>query len=285
MKNVKLSLLLVLLISCFFLTKPVQAQTNVLDGVYVKEHSPERKVIPYTYLREADVQWSRRIWRRLDLREKKNHPLYFPIEKINNRKSLIQVILDGILVDGTITAYDGTDDEFKKQLTQSEVQALLAGKIDTQYVDDPENPGNLIPKVINNPFKPESIKKIDIKEDWFFDKQRSVLDVRIIGISCLQDVIEEDGVTVRGQKTLFWIYFPEARYVFANAEVFNRKNDAERRTYEDIFWKRDFSSYVRKEANVYDRYIADYKTGMDALLEAERVKEDIFNYEHDMWEY
>jgi gliding motility associated protien GldN len=285
MKNVKLSLTLVLLLSCFFTSTTLLAQTNVLDGVYVKEHTPERKVIPYTYLREADVQWSRRIWRRLDLREKKNHPLYFPIEKINNRKSVIQVILDGILVDGTITAYDGIDDEFKKQLTQSEVQALLAGKVDTQYVDDPDNPGNLIPKVINNPFKPESIKKIDIKEDWFFDKQRSVMDVRIVGICCLLDVIEEDGVTVRGQKPLFWIYFPEARYVFANAEVFNRNNDAERRTYEDIFWKRDFASYVIKESNVYDRFINAYKIGMDALLEAEKIKENIFNYEHDMWEY
>ncbi len=285
MKNVKFSLVLVLLISCFFFSASTQAQTNVLDGVYVKEHSPERKVIPYTYLREADVQWARRIWRRIDLREKKNHPLYFPIEKINNRKSIIQVVLDGILVDGTITAYDGIDDEFKKQLTQSEVQALLAGKVDTQYVDDPENPGNLIPKVINNPFKPESIKKIDIKEDWFFDKQRSVLDVRIVGMCFLLDVIEEDGVTVRGQKPLFWVYFPEARYVFANSEVFNRNNDSERRTHEDIFWKRDFSSFVLKESNVYDRYINAYKTGMDALLEAEKIKEGIFNYEHDMWEY
>ncbi len=285
MRKLKLSLLIIGLFFSLFTSTSLVAQTNVLDGVYVKEHTPERKVIPYTYLREADVQWSKRIWRRIDLREKKNHPLYFPIEKINNRKSIVQVILDGVLNDGTITAYDGNDDEFKKPLTKSEVQGLLAGKIDTQYVDDPENPGNLIPKVINNPFKPESIKKMDIKEDWFFDKQRSVLDVRIIGISCLQDVLEEDGVSVRGQKTLFWIYFPEARYVFANAEVFNRKNDAERRSYEDIFWKRDFSSYVRKEANVYDRFISDYKTGMDALLEAERVKEDIFNYEHDMWEY
>ncbi len=285
MTKIKLGLIIAGLFFSLVVTKQSLAQTNVLDGVYVKEHSPERKVIPYTYLREADVQWSRRIWRRIDLREKKNHPLYFPIEKINNRKSIVQVILDGILNDGTITAYDGADDEFKKPLTKSEVQGLLAGKIDTQYVDDPDNPGNLIPKVINNPFKPESIKKIDIKEDWFFDKQRSVMDVRIIGLCCLLDVIEDDGVTVRGQKPLFWIYFPETRYVFANSEVFNRNNDAERRTFEDIFWKRDFASYVLKESNVYDRYINAYKTGMDALLEAEKIKENIFNYEHDMWEY
>ncbi|HRH01992.1 MAG: gliding motility protein GldN [Bacteroidetes bacterium] len=261
-----------------------KAQTNVLDGVYVKEHTPERKVIPYTYLREADVQWAKRIWRTIDLREKKNHPLYFPTEPINNRKSLSQVILDAILNDGTITAYDGFDDEFKKPLSKAEISAKIAPKSDTTYVDDPENPGNLIPKVVLTEFKPSSIKKYRIKEDWFFDKQRSVMDVRIIGLCALEDKLNDDG-SFKALSPMFWIYYPEARYVFANAEVFNRNNDSERRTLEDIIWKRDFSSFVYKEANVYDRDISEYKSGMDALLEAEKIKENIFNYEHDMWEY
>jgi gliding motility associated protien GldN len=84
---------------------------------------------------------------------------------------------------------------------------------------------------------------------------------------------------------LFWIYFPEARFVFANSEVFNRINDAERRTYEDVFWKRQFESTVIKESNVYDRSINEYKTGLDALLEAEKIEEKIFNFEHDFWHY
>ena len=84
---------------------------------------------------------------------------------------------------------------------------------------------------------------------------------------------------------LFWVYFPEARYVFANFDVFNTFNDAERRTYEDIFWKRTFSSFVRKESNVFERYISEYKNGIDVLLESERVKTQIFNYEHDLWHY
>lgn len=265
------------------ISQSVYSQTNVLDGVYVKEHTPERKVVPYTYLREADVQWSKRIWRTLDLKEKKNHPLYFPTVRINNRRSLSQVLLDGILNDGTITAYDGFDDEFKKPLTKAEVNEKVAPKSDTVYIENPET-GVSEPKVVTSEFKPESIKKYRIKEDWFFDKQRSVMDVRIVGLCPLQDVMDDQG-NFKALKPLFWIYFPEARYVFANAEVFNRKNDAERRTFEDIFWKRDFSSYIYKEANVYDRDISEYKSGMDALLESEKIKEEIFNYEHDQWEY
>jgi gliding motility associated protien GldN len=84
---------------------------------------------------------------------------------------------------------------------------------------------------------------------------------------------------------MFWIYYPEARFSFVSAEVYNKGNDAERRTYEDIFWKRRFSSYIYKETNVYNRRINTYMSGLDALLEAEKIKEDIFNMEHDLWEY
>ncbi len=260
------------------------AQNNaptVLDGIYVKEHTPERKVVPYTYLREADVMWSKRIWRKMDLREKINHTLYYPTSKVQGRESLMQVLYRGVIEEGTLTAY--ADEEFKEPRTKQEIQAGLS-RIDTNYVDDPDNPGQTKMVIVPNEFDPGTIKQFWIKEDWFFDKQKSVLEVRIIGIAPVQEVLNADG-SVRGVKILFWVYFPEARYIFANAEVYNRQNDAERRTYEDVFWKRMFGSYVYKEQNVYDRNIDEYTTGLDALLEAERVKEDIFNFEHDLWEY
>ena len=89
----------------------------------------------------------------------------------------------------------------------------------------------------------------------------------------------------RGLQPLFWIYYPEARYVFVKSEVFNRGNDVERRTYEDVFWKRMFSSRIIKTSNVYDRAIAQYENGLEALLEAEKIKTDIMNMEHDLWSY
>jgi len=84
---------------------------------------------------------------------------------------------------------------------------------------------------------------------------------------------------------LFWIYYPEARFVFVKSEVYNRGNDVERRTYEDVFWKRQFGSYIIKVSNVYDRGIVEYETGLDALLEAEKIKAKIMNMEHDLWSY
>jgi gliding motility associated protien GldN len=96
--------------------------------------------------------------------------------------------------------------------------------------------------------------------------------------------IDDDGET-QVYAPLFWLYYPECRYVFASADVFNLFNDAQRRTYEDLFQKRYFSSYIVKEANVYDRSIVEFARGMDALAESERIKEELFNLEHDLWHY
>ena len=260
----------------------VSAQ-NVLDGVYVKEHYPTRKVVPYTHLREADVMWNKRIWRKLDLREKINQPLYFPIDRIKDRRSLTQVIMEAVR-EGSLTAYSASDDEFTLTLTKAEIDKIGA-KTDTMYVENPDPPYDLQMKIVVNEFDPGTVKEYRVKEDWFFDKQRSVQDVRIIGICPVADNIDPVTGEIRGSTPLFWIYFPEARNIFASAEVFNRSNDAERRTMEDVFWKRMFGSYVYKEQNVYDRRIADYKQGIHALLEAERVKDDLFILEHDLWEY
>jgi gliding motility associated protien GldN len=231
--------------------------------------------------------WSKRVWRVIDLREKMNFPLYYPDEKILDRKSLFDVIKDAAVNNGTITCFDQalTDDEFRYDMTKSEIEGMLVSWDSTNQTEDPSNPGQYISAPLKKEITTAQVWKYWVKEDWFFDKQRSVLDVRIIGLCPLIEKKTETGEATGADKPLFWVYFPEARPVFANQEVYMRHNDAERRTFEDIFWKRMFSSYVRKESNVYNRGIYDYKTGLDQLLEAERVKNDIFIFEHDLFHF
>jgi gliding motility associated protien GldN len=261
------------------------AQT-VLDGAYIKEHTKTKRVVPYTHIREADVMWARRVWRTIDLREKMNHPLYFPTEAINDRKSLFDVIRQGLMVDGSITAYSvgpvGTDDEFKKPLLAGELKELFT-RLDTQYTENLES-GDMDMVVQEINLESRDIMMYNIKEDWIFDKQRSTMDIRILGIAPMQEKRGEDG-EIRGYSPLFWLYYPECRYVFANWDAFNRENDAERRSFEDIFWKRQFSSYITKWSNVYDRGINQYKTGLNALLEGEEIKQQLFEFEHDLWNF
>jgi gliding motility associated protien GldN len=262
-----------------------QAQT-VLDGAYIKEHTKTQRVVPYPYIREADVMWYRRVWREIDLREKINLPLYYPVEPIHDRKSLFDVIKQGILDDGSITAYDvgptAQDDEFTKPLTPAEVKALLTSTDTTQSEDI--YTGEMKDVITTNEVTSDKIRKYVLKEDWIFDRQRSVMDIRIIGICPKQEILGDQG-EIRGYKPLFWLYFPELRYVLVNWDVFNRENDAERRSFDHLFWTRQFNSTITKVSNVYDRPIVVYKQGMDALLEGERIKEDLFNFEHDLWNF
>ena len=56
-------------------------------------------------------------------------------------------------------------------------------------------------------------------------------------------------------------------------------------SFDDLFWKRMFQSYIEKESNIYDREIDTYKSGINALLESEKIKEKIFRFEHDLWSF
>jgi gliding motility associated protien GldN len=283
----KSRILFVIIFSLFSGMVLAQNNMGVLDGVYVKEHSITRQVIPYPYLREADVMWSKRIWRYIDLSEKINLPLKYPNSKqTNDRKSLMDIITDAIK-EGSLTAYGIEDDEFTKPTTFKEIEKRGGARNDTTKLTRPDPPYEEYDTVIAREFNPDKVVGYRLKEDWFFDKQRSVLDVRIIGIAPMIYAMDETGQVREGnvKMPLFWIYYPEARKLFTNAEVFNRQNDAERRTFDDIFQKRLFGSYIYKESNVYDRRIEDYKQGLSALLESERIKDEITNLEHDLWEY
>lgn len=249
----------------------------LLAGVLDPPVKNEKQPLAYSHVREADVMWSKRIWRVIPLSEKINLPFKFPLHnQTNDRKNLIDVIFDAAIAGDLAVYYGEHGEEFAEKYTLQEIKNYGVSH-DTIEVIQPD--GSITKEVSHREFNRDDVIKYRIKEDWFFDKQRSVMEVRIIGIA---PVVED---TVRNIEIVpFWIYFPEARPVFAANESFNRFNDAERRTFDDIFIKRMFNSYIIKESNVEDRRIKDYSSGLDALLESQRIKEDLFNLESDVWE-
>jgi gliding motility associated protien GldN len=269
------------------LLNPDAHSQTVLDGAWIKEHNKTKKVVPYPFIREADVLWSRRAWQDIDLREKMNLPLYYPLDEANGMKSLFAVFRDALILEGSITAYSagvtGQEDDFRTPMLVSDVKMLMEYP-DTTSTMDPDT-GEMIEVIQTISINPQDITRYRIKEDWFFDKQRSERYIRIIGIAPLKERISEDGEPTGAYETLFWLYFPECRYVLANWDSFNRFNDAERRSFDDLFQKRMFSSTIIKESNVYNRRIDDIYTGMDALLKAEEIKEQLFILEHDLWSF
>ena len=289
-------IIIILTVSIFFAPFAKAQVSDVLDGVYVKEHVPARKPIPYHHLREADMMWSKKMWRMLDLREKINHPLYFPTTKMDDRYSLIDLILYGVAQEGLVV-YDVDDDEFTTPMTAAQIDVKFDVRADTTYVDDPET-GETKPVIVQHDRTTSEVKRLLLKEVWYFDKQRAMLEVRIVGLcpirmyekaAALNQEAQASDTTeekVFSMKQVCWVYFPAVRPLLANHEVFNPNNDAERRTFDDVFFKRRFSSYIFKETNVYDnRLIDEYQHGLDALIESDKIKDFVFKFEHDLWEY
>jgi len=277
--------LTVMLLGAF--TQVALAQSpNVLDGAYVKETNLTKRVVPYPHLREADVMYKRRIWQEIDLRQKFNHTFYFPLDPIQDRKNLVDVVREALLVEGSLVAYSagplGEDDEFTFPLSADSIRTILNPVTLVKQYDDF---GEVIGTVQqSNELSSDKITRYRIKEDWIWDRQRSERYVRILGIAPMMEDFDVDGNSV-GFRPLFWLYYPECRYVFANSEVYNMFNDAQRRTYEDLFQKRYFSSYIVKEDNAFNRQIVSYARGLDALAESERIQQELFNIEHDIWNY
>ncbi len=283
----------VILLGLFFFLSPslfaqvVDEPEDNSDGFYEKESElieNGKKAFEFPYVREADVVWAHRVWRVIDFKEKINQVFYYPTLPDQGRKNLF-TILDEALTEGRIRGFE--TDMFEKEVNWEEMKASLGGtEIISKWEQDID--GNDIETfdTITISLKPEDVTMLRIKEDWFIDKNRSVEDVRIIGFALIYMLQKEEGVPPVPQP-LAWIRYndPEVRELLANAEVYNMDNDRARRSYDDIFRKRIFSSYVIRESNDFNRWIENYASGIDAIMESQRIEDYLFEMEEDMWEY
>jgi gliding motility associated protien GldN len=257
--------------------------TRPVDGYFVKNDMQNARPTPYPNVREADIIYAKRIWRDIDLREKMNTYMASP------KARLIDILVDAIK-DGELTAYDATQtkddpdgDAFSRALTPAQAMATL---VDSALVTKSDTAGNVVSSTMQaRDFNGDSILRFRIKEDWIFDKQRSVFEPRIIGIAPLiKPRVNVAGIDVDMQPA-FWVYFPEARKILATKEVVSSYNDATGLSYDDAFMKRMFSSYITKESNNNDERIKDYAQGLDRLYESDRIKKELMDWELDLWQY
>lgn len=264
-----------------------QSTWSGLDMVYKREHIQQKKPLPYEHVREADVMWAKVVWRMVDFREKINQPLYYPTVPIGDRMSLIGVLMEAI-ENGELQAYRASTDninEFREPISFDQVMTEFDAEDRVQQYEDLET-GQMIDTLIQGEVNNDEILQLLVKEMWFFDKKRSVLDVRIIGLCPIRVYYDANDRENLRRKKLFWVKFDDARPAMARKEVFNAFNDAERRSFDEIFQKRFFDGFVVQESNVHNnRMIQEYMLGAETLQEADRIEEFIFRFEHDVWEF
>ena len=248
----------------------------------------EKTAMPYENIREDDAVYRVRVWREIDGREKQNLPFQYAADEDNGSQRFISILLRGIQ-SGEITAFSGDDDRFTTPITaEAAMNAFGSGK-DTVPVLDRD--GNTVSyQVRQKSVDPDSIYKFRIKEEWIFDKESSRLFVRILGIAPVMPFYRSDGVKIQGsERPLWWIYYPDARAVLSKASVYNPKNYGARMSWEDLFEGRMFSSYIVQSTfdNPFNLPLsAVYPNNtLFRLLEGEKVKEKIFNYEQSLWSY
>ena len=288
------------------------AQSNLLNAktpdeigkkTAEQEQSDNDTPLPYGYVGDRDVLLARKVWEVIDLDQRINFPMYFPTEENigSDRKSLFTVLISAIK-DGKLTeVYDNSYFTIKK--TGTDIQSVFFFKELNDYGREVmnQNPGKSEDQLkakglltdehyTTSELSAADVTKYKIVGTWYFDKRQGELKYRILGI-CPMAV---DALTKLRQGSeaepieLFWVFFPAARDILHKAKAFNERNSAMPITFDHLLNSRRFSSTIVKEENVYgDRLIEEYMkdNAQMQLLESERIKDKIRNFEQDMWNY
>lgn len=286
----------------------LSAQSNLLNAKTPDEigkktaaqmESDNDKPLPYGYVHDRDVLMGKTVWELIDLDERVNFPLYYPVDTAfvgKDRRSLFQVLLNGIK-SGKITEVYG-DDYFNAKKTLTDIQSVFKFRDTTQagidefnnYYDDYKSGRKVLAQEFINEteLSAADVNGFKVKGFWYFDKRQSELKYRLLAICPVAIEARDKAKGNNDVIELFWVYFPAIRNVLHEAKAFNDRNSAMPITFDHLLNSRRFSGVIYKEENVYgDREIQDYMkdNSLNQLLESERVKEKIRNFEQDMWNY
>ena len=264
----------------------------VVNGLFVPSTIEEKEPMPYPGIREADVVWSKTIWRIIDLRERINFPFYYPTEIMDARKSFVQAVIEAAQ-EGKITLYE--DEDFTEVFKPENVKDRFDAADRTERRQRMDGTEETV--TIRGDINWAEVQEILVKEIWYFDRHYSKMDVRIIGVCPTRvynkelrtndDDNDDDEFAEKLKQQLFWVYYPDTRKILANTPCYLGNNEMAQISFDDLFIKRRFSSYIVAESdNQNNRRLDSYsRNDFEKMLKAEEIKMKILNFEDDLWEY
>ena len=277
MKNLILLVCLVFSVNSFAQANILNASTPSEIGIqnFDQKQSDNDSFLEFDYIDERDILWSKIVYEKIDLNEKLNFPLLFPVNDetyAKNRKSLWRILKENIINKRITELYFDRNDNFKDKMSFNDVMEVVSF---TELINGVQTPA-------------EELKSIDItayriKGMWYFDKRQGEMKYRLLGLMPVgKNLKDDDG---KNNTDLFWIWYPSIRKILHEEKVFNDKNNASSISFDQLLVSRRFSSFIYKEDNVYgDRSIKDYKVpGLESILESQRIKKEILDFEQDMW--
>lgn len=292
---------LLFIVFCISFADQVNAQSNLLnaktpDQIGKKTEAElladNDKPLPYGYVHDRDVMFGRKVWEYIDLDERVNFPLYFPVDANlgPDRKPLYDVLVKG-MEEGTITEVF-SDSYFQEKKSLKDIKASLTLIDTTDAGRDQLNAGLALSDEFIDEYKIEAFHVAAYKTVgfWYFDKRQGELKYRLLGICpVVPDVYSlKNGDENLSYVDLFWVYFPSSRDLLHSYNAFNARNSAMPFSFDHLLNSRRFNAVIYKEENVLaDREIKDYvkENALMQLLESEAVKDKIRDFEHDMWSY
>ncbi len=294
----------VVLLGAVFITVGVSAQANLLNaktpddiGLKTAEQqiADNDKPLPYGYIDDRDILWSKVVWEYIDLNEKINLSYYYPIHEnstASSRKSLFSTLLQGVKDDKLTEVYD--DSYFTTKLTKKEIEAKLFRVDTTDAGKDELNAGNsdIEEYVERTEIAPHDIQGFKIKSVWYFDKRQGEMKARILGIAPIAPDVQTKGrdelEMAAENLPLFWVWYPGARQLLHDMKVFNPQNSAYPISYDHMLNARRYNAIIYREENIYgNRDVSEYihNNALFQVLESDRIRESIRDKELDMWNY
>ncbi len=287
-------------IVCVFAVTISFAQANILNAKSPEEIGVKTdaqilmdndKPLEYGYVDDRDILYSTMIWEKVVLDERINFPLYYPVDTNNigsNRRSLFDVLMKSVKEGDIENIYD--DSYFTTKRTLKDIEASMVLIDTTELGIEQFNAGEEIsPEYINRTeITAAHVVEYHIKGMYYFDKRLGELRYRILGIAPVVPDVNFLNDDEPDLVPLFWVFYPDAREVLHKAKAFNGKNSAVPISFDHLLNSRRFNGYIFREENVQgDRAISEYITdnALMQLLESDRIKEKIRDFEQDMWSY